>query len=726
MNVYVFPYAIKKEKADTMTAFLTSKTEQLARHPWQRILWNVAGALVGGLLLAFSILLAYTQHLGQAFAHCGLHPVALWGSALFLALLSLVLGLFAQRLWVGHLITTLVMMVLTLINHFKTLITSMPLELFELQLASKLGAITELNADSIRFSAATVFGVVIPLLWCAVLLIFAKPLLNLKWKRSLVCAGCSLVLFALCFLLGANGLIYAPAGVSLEEDIPQAQVYDSCSIPLGLWRSLLYKSSNVTIDVTDKDALEELMGSLSQGSHSSPSVSPSPSISPAPESSAPAESVPSSEDVPNEGENTPPAEGSTDPVEEAPPSQEVIAPVVKDDRVNVILILSESFFDVTTLPNVTFETDPVKEFHALQNESVSGCFFSRTMGYGTCNIELEILTGINTALLEQGDDPLHWAPEANTIFGAVPQLFRDAGYYTAFLHMHDDSIYNRTNLFSTMGFEDMFFCTDFAKVDPAAAAAANYYAYLNSKANGAYYSDDYMADLLIELYEQNDKNGPVFLYASSMENHGPYTATKYSSFHYPFTVSNATPSESAITTLQCYTEGAASASKSLQKLVDYFAQVEEPTVILFYGDHVPGLNTEDSTVYKEINMYTGSHLNGSPELVAELYSAEYLIWANDPSLLPAEPGTRLDTSTAFFGLDVLNSASIPLSRYWLLVDAMRDECQAYNRVYFVDANGQASWKPTESTNMEPFQQMSAILADAKKDRYLTDWVREVP
>ena len=699
-----------------MPKLLASNIESVAKQPAQRILWNLGGALVGGLLLAFSVLLTYTQSFGQVFVQVGLHFMPFLWTTLFLALLSLMLGLIVKRLYIGFLLTALAAMILTLVNHFKTLITSMPLELFELQLASKLGAITELNSESIHFSAATVVGLLVPIIWFVVLLVLNKPLLRLKWKHALLSAAGSLCVFLLCFLLGTDTLVYAPAGISLNEDVPQGQVYESCSVPLGLWRSLIYRDSKTGIDINDKDALEQLMGNLAQGSQSTAAPSESPvtseSVPPAEESSAPGESLPPPEEEPVESES-------------APPGQEVIAPVVEDKRPNVILILSESFFDVTTLESVEFESDPLKEFHALQKEGVYGRFFSRTTGYGTCNVELEILTGINSQLLEKGDDPLHWEPEANAMFGPVPALMQGAGYYTAFLHMFNDNIYNRTKLFSTMGFDDMFFTEDFAQIDPDAADASDYYSYLNSRVSGYYYSDKFMTELIIDLYEKKEKDGPVFLYASSMENHSPYRADKYGKCKYSYTT---TPelSEGAKGALDSYVEGVSRTSKALRNLVDYFSRVDEPTVILFFGDHVPGLNTDTTTVYHELDFYFESFTTTSPELVKELYSSDYLIWANDPSLLPQKAGTQKDTSSGFFGLEVLKAADIPLSRYWLLVDAMQKECQAYNRVYFIDANGNPSWKPGESTNMEPFEQMAAILADGKKDKLLTDWICEVP
>lgn len=645
--------------------------KKLVLQPWQRVLWNPLFAVLGGAILLLSTLTVSAQSLFAAAARMAQQPLASLWNTLFLALLSLVFGFLMKRLARGYLLVTLVVTVLNLVNYFKTLITSMPLELSDLKLVRQAGAIAGLNAQSITFSAATVLGILLPFVWFAVLRLLARPMLDVSWKWSLSASGGSLILFLLCFVLFADSLVYTPAGVTLKSPVSQGIVYRDCLFPLGLWRPVIYRDRSGEVDITDPAAMKQLKRKL---------------------------------------ERTLSSDGQS---------------FAKGEQPNVILILSESFFDVTALPGLSFEEDPLADFHALQADSVSGKFYSRTMGYGTCNIELELLTGINSALLASGDDPLHWAPADQAMFPTVPHLLKQAGYYTGFLHMYNDTIYNRTELFSHLSFDEMFFNSDYAAIDPDAAAAADYITYRMGKLSGSQLGDAYMTDLIINLYEQKEADGPVFLYASSMENHAPHNADKYSAYHYPFTCE--TPlTDAAVGALNAYAEGAANSSKALKTLTDYFAQVEEPTVILFYGDHVPGLGLDTGSVYQELWNFDGDIYSTSPALGAELYSSDYLIWANDPSLLPEPAGSRADTSCAFFGLEVLNAAGLPLPRYWQLVRQMSEECQAYNSVYFVSKEGQADWTMPATVNKEPFTQMRALLADAKQSRYLTDWLWETP
>lgn len=667
-----------------------------AERPWQRLLWNVGSALMGGLLLTFGVLIAATHSLAAVGVLLGSHTAAILWSTLFFALLSLALGLLTGRLCWGYLPVALFFWLFTTANYFKTIITAMPLQLYDLALITEVGAIADLNSHAINFSWILALSALLPLLWFVFLLVFSKKLFVMRRKWSLCTALSSAALFLLLFVLLADPLIYAPAGVSLEKRVVQGEVYEKTFAPLGVWRSILYRDTH--IPAADQSDLASIVDRID--SSAAPTKSPAPS-SPKP-SGSPAPSAP--------GVSPPPAD--EDPV---PP--------------NVIVILSESFFDVTRLEQLHFDRDVMERYHALQEESVSGKFYSRTLGYGTCNIEIEVLTGINNQFLAYGDDPLHWNPADLGAFTPVPAMMRSAGYYTSFLHMFNDSIYGRTQMFSHMGFDEMFFPSDFGAVDPEAAAAeaqGKYWDYINGKISGEFCSDDYMTDLLIGLYEQKGEDAPVFLYAASMENHTPHVMDKYPGYEFSFT--GDTPlSDAAKGTVFSYTQGSINAVDALCKLIDYFRQVDEPTLIVFYGDHRPGMGLDSGgSVYAELGIHDGSIFGLGGQRMSELYSSDYLIWANDPSLLPAEPGTTdAHTSPVFLGLEAMTCARIPLTRWWTLISELNERCLAYNEYYFVTPDGQPLDEP-EDPDDELFAQIASALADAKGKKLITAQLNEVP
>jgi len=611
-------------------------------------------ALTGLGLTLVSILIT-TQSLRATLGWLTGSPLAVFAGTVFLALLVLFLAFLTRSLFAGGLVVSVLLLLASLVNYFKNLITSTPLQISDFGLFGKMGNIAELNSESITFSRNTIIAIAAAAVWLIVLLVFSRRL-RLPWKRSLPAAVAAAAVFVVLFMVSpvVNAWCFEPLGVELGGTYGQAFSNEQCGVPLGLWRSAVNSGDDYEVSENDlQSALDD-------------------------------------------------AQTYIDGIDGAG----------SDVQPNVIMILSESFFDVTTLPGVTYEEDPLADFHRACEEGVSGTFYTRTLGYGTCNIELEILTGINNRFLQSDEELCYWDGAQFDSLSTVPEIFQENGYYTAFLHTFNDSIYNRTPIYTHLGFDDLYFSGDFAAIDPEAAAAEDYWTYMSGKIAGEFYSDDYMADLLIDLYEQKDDQCPVFLYAATMENHTPFEAGKYDTYDYAFT-SNL--SEEASGVLDALTQGAADSSKALGKLIDYFSDCDEPTIIIFFGDHRPGLPLSDgTTVYSALGMCDALNANWSTETLASLYSTDYVIWSNDPSLLPGDAGSTMDTSSNFLGLDALRAAGMELDSYWRMIASMKESCTIYTWQYFVSADGEVG--PTLPEDLSD--------GDARKFEVMTTLMRQ--
>ena len=118
-------------------------------------------------------------------------------------------------------------------------------------------------------------------------------------------------------------------------------------------------------------------------------------------------------------------------------------------------------------------------------------------------------------------------------------------------------------------------------------------------------------------------------------------------------------------------------------------------------------------------------VTGAPvDTLRELYSTEYLIWANDPSLLSDPVGYGTDTSSNYLGLELLQTAGSQLPRYWKLVDRMHQESLVYNWSFFVSADGTASRAMPGWVDSTPFDLMTYVLYDAEQEQYIADWLGE--
>ena len=589
-----------------------------------------------------------------------------WWTVGLMALFTGLLTFFTRTILPGAILTAVAPTIMVFSSYFKALITSVPLTVQDFLLLGQLGDITQLNASSLHFSPLSLGCILFLVLWLVAVCLLLYPV-RLERKVSLWAgAGCVAAL-ALVYGVLANVILFTPMGVSTDQKLSQATVNRETGVLLGLWRG----------------ALNQVHMAL------------------------------------NEGDTSP------EELERAAQKAVELASQEEDTRVakqpNVILILSESFFDVTRLPGVTFDGDPLETFHNLQQEGVSGTFYTRSLGYGTCNIELEILTGMNTGLL-WGEDLYNMAPQVFSRLPSVPSVLRDSGYSTEMVHMYDDSIYKRTPMFEAMGFEKTYFQDDFAAIDPQATDQA----YLEGQREGSFYSDAYLSKLLIDLYEDGKGEGPQFLYGISMENHAPYDKKKYDAQELTVAFQSDLKGQ-AQEMFQAVVQGTHDASQALGQLTDYFRDQAEPTVIVFFGDHRPGVGLLDGgTVYSKLGLCSSDYSRWTTQEMKELYSTDYLIWSNDPAYLPGKPGDKVDRGSNYLGVDLLNLAGVEKPVYWKLLQNLSHTRLNDTWVYSLAQDGTLTYKhPTTGGDGEKLDLLSTLLDDTLYgDQVATPVLRE--
>lgn len=341
-------------------------------------------------------------------------------------------------------------------------------------------------------------------------------------------------------------------------------------------------------------------------------------------------------------------------------------------RPNVILLMSESFFDPTRLPNVTYSTDPVSNFHELGRTFPSGSFQSNTYAGGTGNVEMEVLTGVSSHFLEE--DEVLTTISAEGAYERIPSIvkaFANQGYRTTYVHSHTNALYSRTDHLPALGFETVVFRDDFK------TEIVN---------EGYYASDDCWADEIIARFEDKGED-PIFLYGLSMENHQPYAGNKF-----------AEPSPVEVTTdllegehlgmFDSLIHGLYDADQSLGKLVDYFASVDEPTILVFFGDHLPRPSFGDGdTLYDRLGYSTSADtLTWSPEELKYMLSTDYLVWYN----YNVDFEVPQDLSATGLGTQLLSWTKLPKPLYFTWIDTVMENMLMYRDRLFVAADGTPS------------------------------------
>lgn len=234
-----------------------------------------------------------------------------------------------------------------------------------------------------------------------------------------------------------------------------------------------------------------------------------------------------------------------------------------EQKPDIIMVMSESFWDPTLLPQTKITPDPMPHVRANR----SGSMFSPEFGGMTANVEFEALTGFSNAFLPYGSIPYQ-----QYVRGPVPSLatfFRSEGYETTAIHPFEGWFWNRKSVYDAFGF-DRFFSIE--NLPPM-------------KSRGPLVSDDSLTDEIIRRADATER--PFFTFAVSLQGHGPYEPNRY----WDAKVQVESPvSYSTRRSIQSYAEGIADADRSLKRLMNWASKRERPTVIVFFGDHLPPLN----------------------------------------------------------------------------------------------------------------------------------------
>ena len=276
-------------------------------------------------------------------------------------------------------------------------------------------------------------------------------------------------------------------------------------------------------------------------------------------------------------------------------------------RPNIIYLMSESYADISLCENVTYNdyifgtTDMLKEYY------VSGTLLGEQFGGGTCNSEFEVLTGFSMSNLPSGCTPYQQYFNSETV--SYPRFLKELGYNTVAIHSYGKQFWNRDVAYPNMGFDKFISEEDF--VDPLRRRGL--------------IKDDELVDMIIKEYEANLETGkPFFNFSVSMQNHGSFTDGQYlEDYRASLSCDELSSEQEGI--LITYATGIRDANVALGKLISYFSNVDEPTIICMFGDHLGSLGGSDE-------IYINSGYMGDPEKSAEdmakKYTTPFFVWDN--------------------------------------------------------------------------------------------------
>lgn len=262
-----------------------------------------------------------------------------------------------------------------------------------------------------------------------------------------------------------------------------------------------------------------------------------------------------------------------------------------DELPNIIVVQLESYFDVANAEFFTTSEDACPNLHNLYQNYSNGYFKVPSVGAGTANTEFEVLTGMNLRYFGPGEYPYKTYSKKHPTESAATAL-ASLGYGTHALHDNTGNFYSRANVFNNMGF-DTFTSKEFMNV-------------LQTTENG-WAKDEILTQHIMEAMDTTKQED--FVFTVSVQGHGNYPETQV--IENPKIKVEGIEDEVLKNKWEYYVNQVYEMDQFVGDLIKAVEERNEPSVVVFYGDHLPtmGLKAEDLK-----SRY--------------LYNTNYVIWDN--------------------------------------------------------------------------------------------------
>ena len=348
---------------------------------------------------------------------------------------------------------------------------------------------------------------------------------------------------------------------------------------------------------------------------------------------------------------------------EAPSEEEEEEKVlnVSPENPNVIVIIDEALKDLQMLGDFTVNEDPLPYLHGLSQEFPYGESYASVYGGRTANTEFEFLTGLTMGCLPKDSVPFQIYIRGET--PSMANVMSEKGYMgIGAYHPHKEKNYNRNKAYPFLGFENCYF-KDNSPVDLW-------------KIRG-FVSDESDYENVIAIYEQDRKesSAPWFFYNMTIQNHSEYTAKNFESTIHCEEYGDKYPAVDQYLSITKYSD------EAFQKLVEYFENKEEPTVILLMGDHQPSLPEKFLNQVTKNTVYEGDF-----EEKYFKYNVEYYVWANFPLEQVDSIGS---TSMNYMQLNLMKLIGAELTPFQRFLSELQQQVPIINVYGYKGADGKS-------------------------------------
>jgi len=330
---------------------------------------------------------------------------------------------------------------------------------------------------------------------------------------------------------------------------------------------------------------------------------------------------------------------------------------------DIIVVMSESFFDIESVNGITFEPSLLDSFHEIGQSNVSGSYLTPVFAGGTSNVEFEALTGFSSNFTLR--DAVPYLQFVHGEYDSYVRYLKQLGYATTGFHPWPGENWSRETVYPLMGF-DRFFDEDFF----ADCVKARFS-----------YTDTSVIGRMLEEYERVAvTDQPQFFFLVTMLNHGGYGYYEESWAESGIPGAQFTTeqpiSDKLASNVKEYATGLSDSDDSIRLLYDYFSEVERDVIVIYFGDHQPRLGDTPEQFYTDVALI------GEPGVLDE-YTSSYIAWSNHD---------QVQKENRFLSVNlmmpaILDSFGLPMPEFYRYLLQMQQVLPVYNLGVYMDPDG---------------------------------------
>lgn len=332
---------------------------------------------------------------------------------------------------------------------------------------------------------------------------------------------------------------------------------------------------------------------------------------------------------------------------------------------NIVIILSESFSDVTNISEVKFKEDVLKNIHKLEKQADALVTDTLITTYGgqSVNSEWEVQTSASNFFYIPTYIVYNEYYNKNNLknIKKSPHIIHSlSDYDKKYITPWGGDSYNSENVYTFLGIDEVHYN-------------------LEGEIKGLYLSDHEISKSILKELKEDSTKPKLLIYATG-ENHMPCSKNKFDKYN--INIKSSTYNKENTDLIRCYAQGVHDADHELGYLYDEIKKINKNTIVIFFGDHLPYItNKKGENMYLESEYFTSS--SSEEEYYLRTHTTKSVIFSNY--------GLQFDKSIKYINLSYLGAyvyshLNIKDKEYYNFINNSRKVLPVYSRNFIYDTN----------------------------------------